>query len=403
MGIWKILHIKMMIRDLIIHWKVTIIYVLGSLLQLFTVLYQFESIDWLTQWQSALEILDGTPFYYQNANFIDGRLIYEANHFPIFFYTLAGWITVFGESMIIARLLLFLFSQSTFWLFFLILKPSTTNQKIWLVLVYFLNPLHTFVNLLAIFDMYMLLFMIGGLYLAVEKKPVFAGIILFLGTFIKFIPIIGFLTVVIYYFQQTQKQHLTIFVISYLVPTMVTIAIFIRIYGFFFISRTLGFQFYRYNPNLSIWYNFLPFQIDPSIFLIFQATIFLALIVVILTKVKLESFLDLTVTTSFLIALFILLLRNSYGHYGVWWSILMIPALLESFTKKQSKLLGINILSTVIYFSGNLICLYSCFDSPNPVSWLVKTHTLFLFVGILVQFAFTHLHFKTKSKSINMQ
>jgi len=343
---------------------------------------QFFTIDWMIQWYSAIHILQGIPFYEQTTQIINGRTIWNANHLPFFFYSLAVWMGIFGTSHIIARGYMYLWIIAIQLVALVITKPQDSKHVLMVEALVLLNPFVALVVLLGLFDLVVMTFLLLTFYLVTENRPVAGGIMMYLAIFTKTFPLLLVIPLVVYQLRQEQYRSAIIFLITSLGLFISSYLLFYLQYGHTFLERTLLFQLYRDDVNTSIWYGL--FGYNTMHFLPILQIVMFVLVTIVVLIYPLRTEIDLYGISGFILIIFHLMLRTSYPHYTTWSSVLMIPVFFHLYKTKRFDYLSPMLAGIVFNFAGFASCFYFCFDDPAVPSWFLTSQTLVHFVGNLI-------------------
>ncbi|MHA2366595.1 MAG: glycosyltransferase family 87 protein [Candidatus Hodarchaeales archaeon] len=341
--------------------KTVLIFCVLSVIHLIISTLYYHNVDWTIGWHTIVEITRGKNLYLQEIVFFEELEAFHGppEQFPIYYYTLAIIVMIFGTEEIIGRIFLWIFTNILAFLVIKLANPETENQLQLIIGLYFLNPILLGISYLGFYDQFICVLMLTGIILLKHERSILAGIAFGLSSMTKIFPIFAIVTGIIYLFKQRTFSQIIKLMISSGTTILIICLYFILETGGIFFKKTIIYQFRRegvYEWNLSIWnYSFFR-ELQSDIFFFIQLILLVSSILYLILFYHCKNpSLSLTLSTASIISVFVFLLRTVYPHYGFWFITLSIPVMITFVKEKDLKNIIIVILPICLISIGTII------------------------------------------------
>lgn len=384
---------KFLLGDVVWTKRVIIIFILLNVYQLITSVINLENIVWLINYHSGYLIAEGIPMYEQSGyvSFPNGTgHSLPPDHFPLYFYYLAGIIKVFGDSQIAARVMTWVFLPLTALLLVRIVNAKTEWQTILALGLYYLDPLLFTTNFYGKHDQITGFLLIWGLFLFMQDRQIASGIVLSLGVMTKFFPIFAGIAIGIYYLKKREWRSLAKFSLSCILTTGLIFGYHLWRWGDDFLAVIL-FQVDRVTPSLSLWYYVIPESVEGRQLLPVQVFILVVVFVLIyLTSIENDKLLVFSASAA-IVAIYLVINRQYYSTYAYFISLPLVPVAVDLFRRGHYTLFWLGISYMALFHVGNLFCYNSCYPQFRPFTDLSM---LGIVVILLATLGYIPFHFQ---------
>lgn len=321
----------------IISSKITLIMLI--LLHLITSLLQYDTQDWVVQWDTIRQMLDGQALYEIGSTTFNGGQFNAPNHLPVFFYTILFLVKIIGFYPQVVRIFLWICSLI---LTYIVVKASDVDKEneITLANLFLGFPVLLGINLIGVFDQMVMMLLMGGLFLGLKdwRYAFLGGIILGLGVMTKVIVFLVLPVLLLGLLWNKNFAQIITLLIGLLSTAGGIFYYFYDLFGEKFIDQALIWQTRRSIETNTVWFYLnVEFSSSGWFWLQFYVMAGTSLFLVILLRSARKEM--IYISTSTYILVFLLVSRVIYSHYMLWIFATAFPALYILHKEDKTKLI----------------------------------------------------------------
>lgn len=321
----------------IVSSKITLILLI--VLHLIISLLQYDTQDWVVQWDAIRQMLDGQALYEIPSTSFNGGQFNAPNHLPVFFYTILLLVKLLGFYPQVVRVFLWICSLL---LTYIVVKASDVNrEKEFTLANLFLGfPVLIGVNLIGVFDQMVMMLLMGGVFLILKgwRYAFLGGIVLGLGVMTKVIVILVLPVLLLGLLWNKNFANIATLLIGLLSTVGGIFYYFYNLYGERFIDQALIWQTRRSIETNTIWFYLnVEFSSSDWFWLQFYVMAGASLFLVVLLRSASKETIYISISTYILV--FLLVSRVIYSHYMLWIFVTAFPALIILNREEKTKLI----------------------------------------------------------------
>lgn len=297
------------------------------ILQLIVSLLQYNTQDWIVQWETIIQMSGGVDLYEAEPIAINGVYYNAPNHLPIFFHTILILVRIFGIYPQVARVFLWV---CTLILTLIVVRASDVGRKEGIIIanLFLMSPILIGVNFIGVFDQMVMMLLMGGIYLSLKnwRLAFLGGLILGLGAMTKIIVVLALPILILGLLLNRKLDQLVTMLIGFLAIAGATVYSFYSLYGQNFIDQAFLWQTRRIIEINTIW-SYLNIETSSSNWFWIQFATMAISFFLLIRPMRSASNATIYFGVSTYIMVFLLVSRVIYSHYVLWVLVSAFPAL----------------------------------------------------------------------------